>query len=127
MWETVKETGIIEEQEKFAATINAMKIELEELSNNQSTNINNVLTYYGNKFSKDLDEIKEKLKSSETFKTQNNIYQDLKNKIAQMEQQALDPGRPGCGQRCNKIKKEIDEIVVTTNLRISRSKKWVLN
>lgn len=123
MWETVKETGIIEEQEKFAATINAMKIELEELSNKQSTNIDQVLTYYGNKFSKDLDEIKEKLKTSETFKTQNNIYQDLKNKIAQMEQQALDPGRPGCGQRCNTIKKEIDEIVVTTDLRISRSKK----
>ena len=63
----------------------------------------------------DISDLKLGLKNSSFYLSQKQIADTIFEELKQMETQALDPERPGCGPKCREHAKTIDELVPTTD------------
>ena len=121
-WEDVRKEAFREEYPKYLHTISEVEKDLVTQKTIDENNFETIATGYYEIIDRQISELKSIVINSQYYVEQKDKHDTLTFQLDQMLSQALDPGAPGCGTKCQEHVVIIDELVPTTEVKFTNSK-----
>ena len=121
-WEDVRKEAFREEYPKYLRTVAEVEKDLITQITVDRDNFEKIATGYYEIIDQKISELKNIIVSSQYYIGQKDKHDRLMFQLDQMLQQALDPGAPGCGAKCQEHAKIINDLVPTTDVKFTSSK-----
>tara|TARA_B100000767_G_scaffold274197_1_gene306470 strand:- start:6822 stop:8342 length:1521 start_codon:yes stop_codon:yes gene_type:complete len=121
-WEDVRKEAFREEYPKYLRTVREVEKELITQTTIDQDNFEKIATGYYEIIDRKISELKNIISNSQYYVEQKDKHDTLMFQLDQMLGQALDPGAPGCGTKCQEHVVIINSLVPTTEIRITSSK-----
>lgn len=121
-WEDVRKEAFREEYPKYLRTVAEVEKDLIIQTTIDQDNFEKIATGYYEIIDRKISELKNTISNSQYYVEQKNKHDTLKFQLDQMLRQALDPGAPGCGTKCQEHAAIINELVPTTEVKFTSSK-----
>ena len=121
-WEDVRKEAFREEYPKYLRTLAAIEKDLITQTTIDKDNFEKIATGYYEIIDRKISGLKNVISESQYYVEQKDKHDTLIFQLDQMLRQALDPGAPGCGTKCQEHAAIIDKLVPTTEVKFTRSK-----
>ena len=121
-WEDVRKEAFREEYPKYLRTVAEVEKELITQTTIDQDNFEKIATGYYEIIDRKISELKNIITNSQYYIEQKDKHDTLIFQLDQMLRQALDPGAPGCGTKCQQHAAIIDNLVPTTEVKFTTSK-----
>jgi len=121
-WEDVRKEAFREEYPKYLRTLAAIEKDLITQTTIDKDKFEKIATGYYEIIDQKISGLKNIISESQYYVEQKDKHNALIFQLDQMLRQALDPGAPGCGTKCQEHAAIIDKLVPTTEVKFTRSK-----
>jgi len=121
-WEDVRKEAFREEYPKYLRTVAEVEKDLITQTTVDRDNFEKIATGYYEIIDRKISELKNTISNSQYYIEQKEKHDTLTFQLDQMLRQALDPGAPGCGTKCQEHAKIINDLVPTTEVKFTSSK-----
>lgn len=122
LWEDVRKEAFREEYPKYLRTVAEVEKGLIVQTRIDQDNFEKIATGYYEIINRQISDLKTIIINSKYYSEQKDRHNELTYQLNQMYTQALDPGAPGCGEKCQEHIKIINELVPTTDTTFTNSK-----
>ena len=122
-WEDVRKEAFREEYPKYLSTLAEVEKDLIVQNTVDQNGFENIATGFFEIINRNISDLKNTIANSDYYVEQKAKHDALEFELDQMLQQALDPIAPGCGAKCREHFATINELVPTTDVRITGSRK----
>jgi hypothetical protein len=122
LWEDVRKEAFRDEYPKYLRTVVEVEKDLITQTTVDQDYFEKIATGYYQIIDRKISDLKNIIGISQYYAEQKNKHDTLTFQLDQMLRQALDPGNPGCGAKCQKHAEIIDNLVPTTEVKFTRSK-----